>query len=107
MNGTRPSTTSTTTTTRKPLKFCFPKDAEPMPENLYPDLYTIIECGSSQYCDRDGYLKLFIISYFINHVTRYKFECSHWLKYSLQSEFQPMRGIKFITGHIVYDSAYN
>ena len=71
MNGTRPSTTSTTTTTQKPLKLCFPKDAKPLPENLYPlpPFVTIIECGSSQYCERDdsikfdlGYLKLFIIS---------------------------------------------
>ena len=88
MNGTRPSTTSSTTTTQKPLKLCFPKDAKHMPENLLPlpPFVTIIECGSSQYCDRDGYLKLFIISYLINHVTYYKFECSHWLKYYLQSE---------------------
>ena len=26
------------------------------------------------------------ISQVINHLTCYKFECSHWLKYSLQSE---------------------
>ena len=45
------------------------------------------------------------------HVTCYKFECSHWLEYSLQSECyistKPMKGIKFIIGHIAYNPACN
>ena len=72
-------TNFTTTATQKPQKqdpkeevFCFTKDADPLSADLnpIPPFITIIECGSSQYCEpifehipEIGYLKLFIISY--------------------------------------------
>ena len=73
---TGPPTTATTSTTPKPLEFCYPKDAKPIPTFMEPikgfkPIITIIECGSNQYCEPDwknfgkdlGYLELFIISY--------------------------------------------
>ena len=58
------------------------------------------------------------ISRIINHMTCYKFKCSHWLKLQhsdwranlvkdfFEINFPPMRALEFITGHMVYKLAY-
>ena len=45
-------------------------------------------CKFNFLLDYIGLFRLYnlIISQVINHVTCYRFKCSHWLKYSLQSE---------------------
>ena len=39
-----------TTTTQKPIVFCSPMDAGPLPAWVMEPFITIIECGSTQYC---------------------------------------------------------
>ena len=51
-----------------------------------------------------------IMSWDINHVNCSNFDSSHWLNFSefrLERIFQPMRALKFISGHMVYNLAYN
>ena len=63
-------------------------------------------------------LEFVSISRVINHMTCYKFECSHWLKLQhsdwranlvkdfFKINFPPMRALEFITGHVIYNPAY-
>ena len=63
-------------------------------------------------------LEFVSISRVINHMTYYKFECSHWLKLQhsdwranlvkdfFKRNFPPMRALEFITGHVIYNPAY-
>ena len=63
-------------------------------------------------------LEFVSISRIINHMTCYKYECSHWLKLQhsdwranllkdfFKIDFPPMRALKFITGHVIYNPAY-
>ena len=42
-------------TTQKPLDFCFPKDATPLPAGMpLPYFINIIECESTEYCEPDN-----------------------------------------------------
>jgi hypothetical protein len=47
----------------------------------------------------------------MNHVTCYESDSSHWAKLQhstgLERIFQPIRALEFITGHVVYNLAYN
>ena len=60
-------------------------------------------------------LEFVSISRVINHMTCYKFECSYWFKLQhsdwranlLKINFPPMRALKFITGHVIYNPAYS
>ena len=58
-----------------------------------------------------GLLRLLdlVISWVINHVTFYKFDSSHWLKsqHSGWREHSGWRALKSITGHVIYNPAYN
>ena len=63
-------------------------------------------------------LEFVSISWVINHMTCYKFECSHWWKIylkknplqdllsSLNTVISTNESIEFITGHVIYNLAY-
>ena len=51
-------------------------------------------------------LEFVSISWAINHMTCYKFECSHWWKIIFFENNQPMRGIEFITVHVIFKLCY-
>ena len=65
-----------------------------------------------------GGFQLEFVSRVINHMTCYRFECSHWLKLQhsdwranlvknfFEINFPPMSGLKSITGHVIYNPAY-
>ena len=72
--------------------------------------WTLAELGDFQ-------LEFVIISWVINHMTCYKFECSHWLKLQnpdwkanlvkvFFNELSTNESTQITTGHVTYNPAY-